>query len=116
MAVQACGTGRQTCRIPWPLGIYALQYQLRRGRPIYDALEMSSSIWDSWGQPFVPFADIALRKLMRYQKTLLFPQHNLTKKRHARKRRAAVGCLQLCQPGAASAAGPSFTFAACHDR
>jgi len=35
------------------------------------------------------------RKQARHQKTLKFPQHNLIRRRHARKRRAAGGCVQL---------------------
>jgi len=46
----------------------------------------------------------AKNMISQYQQTLLFPQHNLIRRRHRRKRRAAVGCLQLCQPRAASAA------------
>jgi hypothetical protein len=46
------------------------------------------------------------------QKTLLFPQHNLIGRRHAWKRRAAVGRVQLHQSRAASSAGPSTAFAA----
>src|SRR5439155_8424892 len=34
----------------------------------------------------------------------------------ARKRRAAAGCVQLCQPGAASSARPSLASSSCHDR
>src|SRR2546428_4690997 len=51
-----------------------------------------------------------------YQKTLLFPQHNLIRRSHAWKRRAAVGRVQLHQSRAASSAGPSTTFAAGHGR
>src|SRR5271169_1475901 len=38
------------------------------------------------------------------------------KKKHARKRRATVGCVQLHQSRAARSAGPPTSFATCYDR
>src|ERR1700675_2822621 len=50
------------------------------------------------------------------QKTLLFPQYELIRRRHARRRRATVGRVQLHQTRAASSAGSSAAFSACHYR
>src|SRR5580700_653198 len=52
----------------------------------------------------------------QYQKTLLFPQHKLIRRGHAWRRRAAVGCVQLCKPGATDPPRASVASDTCHGR
>src|SRR4029077_17358588 len=59
---------------------------------------------------------MTLKKVAQRQKTLLFPQRKLIRRRYARKRWATVECFQLRQPRTASSARPPVARPAGHDR
>src|SRR5277367_1200956 len=51
-----------------------------------------------------------------HQETLLFPQAKLIRRKNARRRQAANGCVQLREPGTAGTARPPLASPSCHDR